>query len=385
MNTTSKVITSVIRLALLGVLFVFLFYPDKFHVTFGYPGSPQSDSYYIRLTKTIFWLLFVIEILRIFYYGVVKSKAKGLIANVVTLVVPLLVVLVFLEIVFMYIPQSHEGVLSKASQIWWEKYWTPVNAQGYRDKEIEKGTSKTEVLVIGDSFAAGHGLENLDDRFSDQLESKLGKDQYVVYNLGVSGSDTRDEARRLIEFPVKPDVIVLQYFPNDIEKVAREKGLTLTGAEPYNDLKGVGATLVKRFYLPNFVYWQLPHASFSTFEDFVKTSYTDSTILNAHFRDLDKMLAYRDSSGAKMYAVFVPFLFQLDKSAQYTRPVENYLKSRGVTVVTLTDGIAKIADKERVVGKNDGHAGPAVNALMAERVYGAMEGGTKEQRRKGTK
>ena len=86
-----------------------------------------------------------------------------------------------------------------------------------------------------------------------------------------------------------------------------------------------------------------------------------------------------------MYAVFVPFLFQLDKSAQYTRPVENYLKSRGVTVVTLTDGIAKIADKERVVGKNDGHAGPAVNALMAERVYGAMKEGTKAQNGKGTK
>lgn len=384
MNTTSKVTTSVIRLALLAVLFVFLFYPDKFHVTFGYPGFPQSDSFYIRLTKTVFWLLLVIEILRIFYYGVVKSKAKGLLANIVTLVVPLLMVLVFLEIVFMYIPQSHEGVLSKASQIWWEKYWNPVNAQGYRDKEIEAGTNKTKVLVIGDSFAAGHGLENLDDRFSDQLENKLGKDKYVVYNLGVSGSDTRDEAKRLTGFPVKPDVIVLQYFPNDIEKAARENGLTLTGAEPYNDLHGPWATLVKRFYLPNFVYWQLPHGSFGgTFESFVQKSYTDSTVLNAHFRDLNQMLAYRDSTNAKMYAVFVPFLFQLDKSAQYTRPVEDYLKVHGVKVVTLTDGIKKIEDKDRVVGKNDGHAGPAVNALMAERVYGAIKGGREEGRKGG--
>lgn len=378
-------ITSVIRLLLLGVLFVFLFYPDKFHVTFGYPGFPQSDSFYIRLTKTVFWLLFMIEILRIFYYGVVKSKAKGLVANIVTLLVPLVVVLVFLEIVFMYIPQSHEGVLSKASQIWWEKYWKPVNAQGYRDKEIEQGTNKSKVLVIGDSFAAGHGLESLDDRFSDQLENKLGTDQYVVYNLGVSGSDTRDEAKRLMAFPAKPDVIVLQYFPNDIEKAARENGLALTGAEPYNDLHGPMATLVKRFYLPNFVYWQLPHASFSTFENFVQKAYTDSTVLNAHFRDLSQMLAYRDSTGAKMYAVFVPFLFQLDKSAQYTQPVENYLKANGVTVITLTDGIAKIADKERVVGKNDGHAGPAVNALMAERVYKAMKEGIKTQSHNGTK
>jgi lysophospholipase L1-like esterase len=369
----SKIVTSCIRLALLGVLFVFLFYPDKFHISFLYPGAPQSDSFYIRLAKTVFWLLLIIEILRIFYYGVVKSKARGVVANVVTLVVPLVVVLVLLEIVFMYVPQSHEGVLSKASQVWWEKYWKPLNAQNYRDKEIQTDTTKTKVLVIGDSFAAGHGLEDIEERFSNLLENKLGPDQYVVYNLGVSGSDTRDEAERLMKYPVKPDVIVLQYFPNDMEKAAREQGLSLVGAEPYADLTGAWSTLVKRFYLPNFIYWQLPHASFSTFEEFVQKAYTDSTVLNAHLADMSRMLAYRDSTGADMYAVFVPFLFQLDKSAQYTRPVEEYLQANGVEVVRLTDGIAQIEDKERVVGKNDGHAGPAVNALMAQRVYEVMK------------
>ncbi|GAB2768101.1 hypothetical protein GCM10027275_08250 [Rhabdobacter roseus] len=372
----SKIVTSLIRLVLLGVLFIFLFYPDRFQLVFEYPGAPQSDSLHVRLTKTVFWLLLLIEILRIFYYGVVKSKAKGLLANTVTLLTPLILVLVFLEIVFMYIPQSHEGVLSKASQIWWAKYWKPVNSLGYRDKEVSKNDSaKTEVLVIGDSFAAGHGLKNLEERFSDQLEQKLGTDQYVVYNLGVSGSDTRDEAERLKKYPVKPDVIVLQYFPNDVEKVGREHGLSLSGAEPYADLKGPLATFVKRFYLPNFIYWQLPHASFSTFEEFVNKAYTDTTVLNAHLRDMSQMLAYRDSTGAKMYAVFVPFLFQLEKSAHYTKPVEEYLRSRGVTVITLTDGINKIPEKERVVGKNDGHAGVAVNALMADKVYEAMRRG----------
>ncbi len=369
----SKIVTSCIRLLLLSVLFVFLFYPDKFHIVLDYPGRPQSDSFYIRLAKSVFWLLLMIEILRIFYYGVVKSKAKGLVANVVTLVVPLIVVLIFLEIIFMYVPQSHEGVLSKASQIWWEKYWKPVNDQNYRDREILTDTTKKAILVIGDSFAAGHGLEDLNERFSNQLEAKLGAADHVVYNLGISGSDTRDEAARLLRYPVKPDVIVLQYFPNDIEKVAREKGLTLTGAEPYTDLTGSWATLVKRFYLPNFVYWQLPHTAFSTFEEFVNKAYTDTTVLNAHFRDLSVMLDYRDSTRAEMYAVFVPFLFQLDKSAAYTKPVEDFLQSRGVTVVRLTEGVAKIADKDRVVGKNDGHAGPAVNTLMAERVYEAMK------------
>ena len=369
----SKIITSLIRSVFLALIFVFLFYPDKFQVAFEYPGFPQSDSWYIRLVKLGFWFLLLIEILRVFYYGVVKSKAKGLVANAVTIIVPLLVVAIFLEIVFMYIPQSHEGLLSKASQIWWEKYWSPVNSLGYRDKEPNAGNGKKQVLVIGDSFAAGHGLKDAEERFSNILERKLGADKYTVYNLGVSGADTRDEAKRLEAFPVKPDIIILEYFPNDIEKVGREKGIALSGAEPYADLSGPLATIVKRFYLANFIYWQLPHTQFSTFEKFVETAYTDSTVLNSHKADLAKMLAYRDKTGAEMYAVFIPFLFQVEKSAGYTKPVEAYLQSNGVKVVGINDGILKISDKGRVVGKNDGHASAEVNAMIADRIYKAMQ------------
>mgnify|MGYP000920164001 CR=1 FL=1 len=369
---TSKIVTSLVRIGFLVIIFVFLFFPDKLHIKFDYPGFPQSDNIYVRLAKLAFWILVVIEVLRIFYYGVVKSKSKGLFANITTVVIPLLVTCIFLEIIFMYIPQSHEGVLSKASQIWWEKYWHPVNALGYHDREVENDKSKKQILVIGDSFAAGHGLKSVNERFSDIIASSLGTEKYSVYNLGVSGADTKDEAKRLVEFPVKPDVIVLQYFLNDVEKVGREKGLTLTGSEPYGDISGPAAHLVKRFYLPNFIYWQLPHTGFSTFDQFVQKAYTDTTILNAHLRDMSRMLDYKDSTGAKMYAVFVPFLFQLEKSAQYTKPVEDYLKSRGVVIVPIADGIAQIPEKERVVGKNDGHASAAVNALIAERLTKAM-------------
>ena len=363
----SKIVSSLFRLVFLSILFIFLFYSDKFNITFQYPGLPQSDNWFVRFAKTAFWLLLIIEILRIFYYGVVKSKAKGLIANIVTITVPLVVTVIFLEIIFMYIPQSHEGVLSKASRIWWEKYWHPVNALGYHDKEINPAANKKNMLFVGDSFAAGHGLKNVSERFSDIVGESLNK-EYNVYNLGVSGADTRDEARRLKEFPVKPDVIVLQYFPNDIEKVGREKGLSLAGAQPYADLKGIGLTVVSRFYLPNFIYWQLPHASFSTFENFVQTAYTDTTVLNAHLRDMSDILAYRDSTGAKMYAVFIPFLFQMEKSAGYTRPVEDFLKKNGVTVVTLDKEIAGIPEKDRVVGKNDGHGSIQLNEAIANKL-----------------
>lgn len=367
----SKLFSSFIRLIFLGVFFLLLYAPDKFGISFNYPLSPLSDSLFLRWCKVVLWFLISAELLRCFYYGVVKNKAGGLLSNVMTVVFPLSIFLIFLEVVFMFVPQSHEGVLSKASQVWWAKYWNPINSLGYRDVEPEVAAGKKQVLVIGDSFSAGHGLEDVSERFSNILGEKLGEG-YQVRNLGVSGSDSGDEARRLMEYPVKPDAIILQYFPNDIERVAQANGLTITGGKPFDDVSGVVAQIVRRFYLPNFIYWQLPHAQFSTFDEFVSSAYSDSTVLADHFRDLSKIVSYGDSTGADVYAVFVPFLFQLDKSAGYTRPVEEFLTQKGVKVVTLSDGIAKIEEKNRIVGRNDGHASGAVNAVIADRLFDAF-------------
>jgi lysophospholipase L1-like esterase len=274
----------------------------------------------------------------------------------------------------MFVSQSHEGDLSKASQIWFAKYWKPITDQGYRDKPKTDADKKQKVLVLGDSFAAGHGLENVEDRFSDRLEQKLGADKYAVYNLGVSGSDTRDEYNRLAKFPVKPDLLVLEYFPNDIEKAAKDAGLTLGQFQPYEDIKtpGVGS-LVMRFYLPNYLYWQFPHIPPASITDFVKKSYTDTTILNPHLRDLQKIVDYARTHNAPMYVVMVPFLQNLDKSNDYTKPIETFFTQQNIPIVRLSQHLNTIPAEERIVGKNDGHASAKVNALIAEKLYEIMQ------------
>ncbi len=367
----SKIVTSSIRFLLLGAFFLLLFFPDIFQIRLEYPGWPLKDPLFLRFCKLAFWLLVSIELLRCFYYGIVKSKLKGFVPNLLTLFISLSLLFVFLEMVFMFVPQSHEGVSSKASQVWWSKHWFPENTLGYRDTEPAAVKGQKVVLAIGDSFTAGHGLKDVNERFSNRLEARLGNG-YRVHNLGVSGADSGDEASRLETYPLKPDAIVLQYFPNDIEKVAQAGGIPLTGTQPYDDLGRLGTHLVRRFYLPNFIYWQLPHTQFSTFESFISQAYTDSTVLSLHLADMDRMIACRDSAGADMYAVFIPFLMQLDKSAGYTKIVEDYLRSKGVTVLTFTDEIAAIPEKDRIVGKNDGHASAAVNQVIADALYRAF-------------
>lgn len=370
-----KLVTSVFRLLLLGIPFVLLFFPDKWNIKFDYPYAGLVDNFFIRVAKATALLLVLVELLRMFYYGVIKNeKSNKGVANIATLGIMIVWLVGSLEITFMFISQSHEGDLSKASQIWFEKYWRPITPEGYRDFPKTNAEKKKKVLVLGDSFAAGHGLENTEDRFSDQLEKKLGANNYAVYNLGVSGSDTRDEFQRLQKFPVKPEVLVLEYFPNDIEKAASDAKLTLAQFQPYDDIKfpGVGS-LVMRFYFPNYLYWQFPHMPPASITDFVQKSYTDTTILNPHLRDLQKIVDYARQNNALMYVVMVPFLQNVEKSNGYTKPIEDFFVNQKIPVVRLSDYLGSIPPKERIVGKNDGHASAKVNALIAEKLYERMK------------
>ena len=130
----SKLITSIFRLLLLGVPFVFLFFPDKWSIKFDYPYAGLVDNFYVRLAKAMFLLLVLVELLRMFYYGVIKNpKGNKLVANLATLAIMVVWLVGLLEITFMFISQSHEGDLSKASQIWFAKYWKPITSEGYRD------------------------------------------------------------------------------------------------------------------------------------------------------------------------------------------------------------------------------------------------------------
>ena len=368
----SKLVSSVIRLGLLAFVFLFVFFPDKLHIEVNYQFKPLFDNLYIRIAKTMILLLILIEILRMFYYGIIKTPTLNkIVANVGTLATMLLIFGILLEVVFMYVSQSHEGALSKASQIWFARYWPPVTTEGYRDKPKTNVETKKKIVVIGDSFAAGHGLDNVEDRFSDQLEQKLVVEKVVVYNLGISGSDTRDEFKRLQKFPIqKADAIVLEYFPNDIAMAAADGKLSLAEFQPYNDIKNPLLTmLAMRFYFPNYIYWQFPHLPPASITNYVQKAYSDTTILNPHLRDLKLIIDHAKAQNSKLYVVMIPFLNNIEKSNEYTQPVEDFFKANHIPVVKLADHLADIDPKNRSVGKNDGHASAAVNHRIADLLY----------------
>lgn len=112
-----------------------------------------------------------------------------------------------------------------ASQRWEERYWRPVNSFGYRDVEhsaTDFGNKKV-LFVVGDSFVAGHGISQIENRFSNILQRNLGG-QYVVVNIAKNGWNTADEYQAILSYPYKPKKIILSYYLNDILGAASTLG-----------------------------------------------------------------------------------------------------------------------------------------------------------------
>ncbi len=97
------------------------------------------------------------------------------------------------------------------------KTFVRINSKGLRDKEYDykKGEGVFRILVLGDSFAWGYGVEQ-GKNFTDRLEELLGSPVEVI-NAGVSGYGTDQELLSLEREGMKyePDLILIAFASND--------------------------------------------------------------------------------------------------------------------------------------------------------------------------
>src|SRR5262249_16838861 len=133
----------------------------------------------------------------------------------------------------------------------------PINSFGYRDIEHDpkEFVGRQLIVVTGDSLVAGHGIRDINDRFSNILQRNLGNG-YVIVNLGMDGWDTVDELQAVSCFPYKPRKLILSYYVNDILGAARRTGhgSPVRVEPPKNQLL---TYIIDHSYVLNFAYWRL--------------------------------------------------------------------------------------------------------------------------------
>ncbi|MCA8977781.1 MAG: SGNH/GDSL hydrolase family protein [Planctomycetes bacterium] len=267
-----------------------------------------------------------------------------------------------LEAAFLFVAQSHNVGYTLASRIWRQRYWQ-TNSLGYRDPEHVARADKKTVFLVGDSFAAGAGSARREDRFGDLLAAL--EPQFNVLNLGRSGADTVGEYHDLLAHPLTPDILVLQYYPNDIEGTATRGGWQLPKFTPYADLGPRVAFVVRNSFLMNFVYWQFPHADGLAYTRFLERAFADEGLLLQHIAELDQFCSYAKARSIPLVVVVFPVLMDLSESQKLTERIEALLADRGVPVVDVAGLVKDLEVGERTANRQDAHPSARVHALVA--------------------
>ena len=96
------------------------------------------------------------------------------------------------------------------------------NSLGFREREIPPKSNRYRIVVVGDSFTWGQGVEE-QDRFSDRIEQVLGP-RYEVFNFGRPGDNMPEHLDVLTQaLAVSPDFVLLQLYINDFETAAMQR------------------------------------------------------------------------------------------------------------------------------------------------------------------
>lgn len=302
-----------------------------------------------------------------------KTSAWGrLVQNLALSGLTLFLVLMAAELFFkVFFAQSDGWNQTLASQNWFERYWT-LNALGYRDTEWppEAVRTKRKILILGDSFAAGQGIERIEDRFSNRLGVKLGED-YLVMNVATPGISTRDEIERVKGFPYKPEILILQYFVNDIRSAAHERGLVsdVPDLQPWPLLR----PLIEHSYALNFIYWRgirlMPRPWQADDFNWLDAAYNDPGVWWTHQQELATLYQGTVSENVKLIVVIFPSMLDVEGSRVYTGKVANFFRDRQVPVLDVTELLAGLPPDQLVVSAVDAHPNEWVHQQVAEALY----------------
>ncbi|MBL4734867.1 MAG: SGNH/GDSL hydrolase family protein [Flavobacteriales bacterium] len=359
-------------------------------------GYDHEFSKVVDNLRRLFILFEVLVLLRLTLI-ISRSEIKEKIKNYGVGFCSLLITLMVMELVFMHIPRSYGkgDVKILSERLWFAKYWK-VNSLGYRDRELDAAFigSKKKVMVVGDSFVAGHGIEDPKDRFTDRLQAMLG-DQYIVFNLGVNGADTQAAYNKLVNFPLKPDMIVLAHFTNDIERVPRRTALNIA-RKPNLLMAGTGTStsggyLIENSYLLNYFYNKFGASEIfsgekrgvTTKEELLKphhrdnyqSFYLDPEMRQEHLRNLYQFVLLSQQEQIPLLALLLPETWDetIDYSENYVNlPIGAFFKEHGILALDAYNLFKQTPIQERVVNSNDAHPSILMHQKIAESLYEAM-------------
>ncbi len=349
-------------------LLFFLLFLFSFLLNY-YIISPKHKILIFIILKTISLTLSVFAFISFSFYfsNIFKSK---IVKNITVSVFSFILLFSILEIFYTYYTPSTNVFTDLSNKIWQKKYWNPINSLGYRDVEPVENGGKKNILITGDSFVAGHGVR-YEDVFSSVLKKELSQ-EYNVFNLGVCGSHTEREYDSLLTYPIKPDIIILGYYHNDIESAMIKHNIQPKISNPKDKLSSFSKFLIDNSLFLNFIFSIKAKSQISA--EFMESEqndillYLNEDIWNTQKQSLKKFKEYSNENNVRLIIVFIP---GLGEGIAFTnviagKKIEDFCREENIEFINIYQHIKNLPASKRIANKFDQHPSPEVHKIIAK-------------------
>lgn len=303
-----------------------------------------------------------------------KYRRLGLVSgNILILLSALSLISLAGELYYRFIYNTTDSYgLSRTTTQWFSRHFR-LNRSMFRDNleyQPDIAPGKRRVTFIGDSFTAGHGVNDVNHRFVNLIRSR-NTDQ-EVHALARCGWDTGHQIEILqitSRVSYELDVVVLVYCLNDISDILPEWHSMLN--QLYNQPEP-GFLIENSFFL-NTMYCRaqvMRNPELSNYFSFVSDGY-DGHSWKVQRQRLTGLCNEVRKKDATFLAVTFPFLHGLEQDYQF-RHIHEKLGDHWATLnvphLDLLETFEDYSSDQLMVNSYDAHPNPFAHALAADAI-----------------
>lgn len=304
---------------------------------------------------------------------------KITIANILIFLILLSTLFLAFESYYRFIyDQSDSFGVTRVSGRWFNRYYH-YNNLDLRDNidYIKKKGGQARFTFLGDSFTAGHGIKNIEDRFANIIRKSKNK-EWEIQVFAKNGLETGGELKTLkkaVNLGYEIDNVVLIYCLNDISDLVPNWNKTLHGM--YQKAKKQGFLLKHSFFI-NTIYYRLRIGSnpkFSNYYNFVSEVYS-STLWNFQKDRIEIINNYVKDRGGVFHVIIFPFLHSFKTGYPYNNihnKLSGFFQEKNIPYLDLLDIFEKYSSHNLTVNKFDAHPNEFAHSLAAKDILNFLE------------
>lgn len=305
--------------------------------------------------------------------GIVKNSWASLVSgNCLVLLFLLSLGLFAGEIYFRFCFDATDSVgYSLASQRWFKRHWKTNGNDSRDDIEYRRfiAPGKRRISFLGDSFTAGQGIKNIEDRFPNRIRAR--RSDWEIHIIAGLGWDTDKELfslKYLVANHYQLDNVVLVYCLNDVFDLSprMEDSLRSVGLEIRN-----AGWLVQNSYFVNFLYtrWKvMRNPATRGYFAFIGEGY-QGEIWGKETKQLRELRDLVRSNGGKFMVVTFPFVNAVGPNYPYAaihKQLDDFWKAENVPHLDLLSVYENEPASKLTVNRFDAHPNEHAHQLATD-------------------